>query len=117
MRLTLKTKVILLALVPVMLFALVLSGTAAKVLQSLAADEVAETRERLLQEKRSELQSYIQIAVGAVKSLYDNASQGDMASREQAIAILSKIKYGADGYFFLYDMTISGPAMGVVFTF
>ena len=106
MRLTLKTKVILLALVPVMLFALVLSGTAAKVLQSLAADEVAETRERLLQEKRSELQSYIQIAVGAVKSLYDNASQGDMASREQAIAILSKIKYGSDGYFFGHDSNV-----------
>ncbi|MGP0174183.1 methyl-accepting chemotaxis protein [Pseudomonas sp. NCHU5208] len=106
MRLTLKAKVILLALVPVMLFALVLSGTAAKVLQSLAADEVAETRERLLQEKRTELQNYIQIAVGAVKSLYDNASQGDMASREQAIAILSKIKYGTDGYFFAHDSNV-----------
>ena len=53
MRLTLKAKVILLALLPVILFALVLSGTAARVLQSLAADEVAETRERLLQQKRS----------------------------------------------------------------
>jgi len=41
MRLTLKAKVILLALVPVILFALVLSGTAARVLQNLAADEVA----------------------------------------------------------------------------
>ncbi|VXC43082.1 conserved hypothetical protein [Pseudomonas sp. 8Z] len=106
MRLTLKTKVILLALLPVILFALVLSGTAAKVLQSLAEGEVAETRERLLEGKRSELQSYIQIAVGAVKNLYDNASQGDMASREQAIAILSKIKYGSDGYFFGHDSNV-----------
>ena len=106
MRLTLKTKVILLALVPVILFALVLSGTAAKVLQSLAADEVAETRERLLQEKRSELEHYIQIAIGSVKGLYDVAAQGDMASREQAIAVLSKIKYGADGYFFGHDSNV-----------
>ncbi len=64
MRLTLKTKVILLALVPVILFALVLSGTAANVLQGLAAEEVADTRERLLQKKRSELEHYIQIALG-----------------------------------------------------
>lgn len=78
MRLTLKAKVILLALVPVILFALVLSGTAVRVLQSLAADEVAETRERLLQEKRSELEHYIQIALGSVKGLYDGAAQGDM---------------------------------------
>ncbi|WP_212631308.1 methyl-accepting chemotaxis protein [Pseudomonas sp. KB-10] len=106
MRLTLKTKVILLALVPVILFALVLSGTAARVLQSLAADEVAETRERLLQEKRSELEHYMQIALGSVKGLYDGAAQGDMASREQAIAILSKIKYGADGYFFGHDSNV-----------
>ena len=106
MRLTLKTKVILLALVPVILFALVLSGTAARVLQSLAADEVAETRERLLQEKRSELEHYIQIALGSVKGLYDGAAQGDMASREQAITILSKIKYGADGYFFGHDSNV-----------
>ncbi|MGF0337645.1 chemotaxis protein [Ectopseudomonas toyotomiensis] len=106
MRLTLKAKVILLALVPVILFALVLSGTAARVLQNLAADEVAETRERLLQEKRSELEHYIQIALGSVKGLYDGAAQGDMASRDQAIAILSKIKYGADGYFFGHDSNV-----------
>ncbi|XLY86376.1 methyl-accepting chemotaxis protein [Ectopseudomonas mendocina] len=106
MRLTLKTKVILLALVPVILFALVLSGTAANVLQGLAAEEVADTRERLLQEKRSELEHYIQIALGSVKELYDDAAQGDLASREQAIAILSKIKYGADGYFFAHDSNV-----------
>ncbi|UYP32267.1 methyl-accepting chemotaxis protein [Pseudomonas sp. Z8(2022)] len=106
MRLTLKSKVILLALVPVILFALVLSGTAARVLQNLAVDEVAETRERLLQEKRTELEHYIQIALGSVKGLYDSAAEGDMASREQAIAILSKIKYGADGYFFGHDSNV-----------
>jgi methyl-accepting chemotaxis protein len=106
MRLTLKSKVILLALVPVILFALVLSGTAARVLQNLAVDEVAETRERLLQEKRTELEHYIQIALGSVKGLYDSAAEGDMASREQAIAILSRIKYGADGYFFGHDSNV-----------
>jgi methyl-accepting chemotaxis protein len=106
MRLTLKMKVVLLALVPVVLFALVLSGAAAKVLQNLAAQEVEETRERLLQESRSELQHYVQIALGSVQVLYDSAAQGDMASREQAIAILSKIKFGKDGYFFGHDSNV-----------
>ena len=106
MRLTLKSKVVLLALVPVVLFALVLSGAAAKVLQNLAAQEVEETRERLLQESRNELQHYVQIALGSVQSLYDGAAQGDMASREQAIAILSKIKFGKDGYFFGHDSNV-----------
>jgi len=106
MRLTLKTKVMLLALVPVILFALVISGTAAKVLESLAAEEVAETRERLIAEKRSELQNYMQIATGAVNHLYQNAAPGDMASRDEAIAILSKIKFGQDGYFFGHDSNV-----------
>ncbi|MCZ4322694.1 methyl-accepting chemotaxis protein [Pseudomonas anguilliseptica] len=106
MRLTLKSKVVLLALIPVVLFALVLSGAAAKVLQNLAAQEVEETRERLLQESRNELQHYVQIALGSVQALYDGAAQGDMASREQAVAILSKIKFGKDGYFFGHDSNV-----------
>jgi methyl-accepting chemotaxis protein len=106
MRLTLKSKVVLLALIPVVLFALVLSGAAAKVLQNLAAQEVEETRERLLQESRNELQHYVQIALGSVQTLYDGAAQGDMASREQAVAILSKIKFGKDGYFFGHDSNV-----------
>ncbi len=106
MRLTLKAKVILLALVPVLLFAVVLSGAAAKVLYSLAEDEVTETRERLLDEKRNELQNYSAIAMGAVQSLYDAAPNGDLESRKQAIAILSKIKYGKDGYFFGHDSNV-----------
>ncbi|XBD31775.1 methyl-accepting chemotaxis protein [Pseudomonas anguilliseptica] len=106
MRLTLKSKVVLLALIPVVLFALVLSGAAAKVLQNLAAQEIEETRERLLQESRNELQHYVQIALGSVQTLYDGAAQGDMASREQAVAILSKIKFGKDGYFFGHDSNV-----------
>ncbi|MGB4074623.1 methyl-accepting chemotaxis protein [Pseudomonas sp.] len=106
MRLTLKSKVVLLALIPVLLFAVVLSGAAAKVLQSLAAQEIIETRERLLDESRNELEHYVQIALGSVQALYDQASPGDMASREQAIAVLSKIKFGKDGYFFGHDSNV-----------
>ncbi|MBD9483823.1 cache domain-containing protein [Pseudomonas sp. PDM14] len=106
MRLTLKTKVLLLALVPVILFALVLSGAAAKILLDLAEGEVKETRDRLMEESHKELQNYMQIALGSVQALYDQAAPGDTASREQAIAILSKIKYGKDGYFFGHDSNV-----------
>ncbi len=59
MRLTLKSKMLLLALLPVILFAIVLSGAAAKILLNLAEDEVKESRERLVQESRQELQHYM----------------------------------------------------------
>lgn len=106
MRMTLKSKVVLLALVPVILFALVLSGAAAKILNDLAEHELETTRERLMEESRTELRNYIQIAVGSVQTLYENASEGDMSSRAQAIAVLSKIKFGEDGYFFGHDSDV-----------
>lgn len=106
MRMTLKTKVLLLALVPVFLLALVLSGAVAKILYGMAEHEVNLTRERMIEESRSRLEDYIRIGVGAVSHLYDPAYPGDMASRAQAIAILSKIKFGADGYFFGHDSNV-----------
>ncbi|WP_019339592.1 methyl-accepting chemotaxis protein, partial [Stutzerimonas stutzeri] len=106
MRLTLKTKVLLLALVPVTLFALVLSGAAARILHGLADDELENTRERMLEESRVRLEDYIRIGVSSVAHLYEPAAPGDMASRAEAIAILSKIKFGKGGYFFGHDSDV-----------
>lgn len=106
MRLTLKTKVVLLALIPIVLFALVISGAAVKILQNLAEKEVAETRERLMQESRTLLENYSQIAIGSVQTLYEESAQGDMQKRALAIDILSKITYGEDGYFFGHDSNV-----------
>ena len=106
MQLTLKTKLLLLAVLPVLIFALVISGAADRILRSLAESEVSETRQRLLDESRQSLEHYMQIGLGSVQSLYDGAANGDPASRAQAIAILSKIKYGKDGYFFAHDSSV-----------
>ncbi len=106
MRLTLKIKVLLLALVPVTLFALVLSGAAAKILHGLADEELETTRERMIDDARTRLEDYMRIGVSSVAHLYEPAAQGDLASREEAIAILKKIKYGKDGYFFGHDSNV-----------
>lgn len=68
MRLTLKSKVLLLAMVPVLLFALVLSGGAVLILKKQADAEVKDTRERLLGDRRAELEHYVQIAMGSACS-------------------------------------------------
>jgi methyl-accepting chemotaxis protein len=104
--LSLKKKILLLALVPVLLFAVVLSGTASRVLLSMAEKEVAEARERLLQESRTRLVDYANIARSQLSPLYEQASEGDVQSRAQAVRLLSAIKYGEDGYFFGYDSDV-----------
>ncbi|UVL21945.1 methyl-accepting chemotaxis protein [Pseudomonas donghuensis] len=101
-----KTKILLLTLLPVMLFALVLGLSTRGTLQSQAEQEVAHTRERLLEDSRIRLKDYASIARTSVAELYDRAAPGDPSSRALAISRLSKVKYGDDGYFIGYDSQV-----------
>ncbi|MBP5078335.1 cache domain-containing protein [Pseudomonas chlororaphis] len=103
MRLSLKGKVLSLAVLPVLLFALVISLTTVVMLREQAQSEVDETRQRLLGEAKTTLQSYVEVALSTVKPLYDAAAPGDTAARAQVVKLLSNITYGKDGYFFGYD--------------
>nr|WP_166226076.1 methyl-accepting chemotaxis protein [Pseudomonas atagonensis] len=103
MRLSLKAKVLSLAVLPVLLFALVISLTTLFILQEQAHKEVEQTRERLLADAKATLQSYVAVAMTTIKPLYDAAAPGDAEARAQAIKLLSGIRYGKDGYFFGYD--------------
>ena len=103
MRLSLKAKVLSLAVLPVLLFALVISLTTVWILQDQADKEVEETRQRLLNDAKATLRSYVEVAMSAIKPLYDAAQPGDEAARAQVIKLLSNITYGTDGYFFGYD--------------
>jgi methyl-accepting chemotaxis protein len=62
MRLSLKAKVLSLAVVPVLLFAVVISLTTVWILQGQARNEVEETRQRLLNDAKATLQSYVEVA-------------------------------------------------------
>ncbi|WP_248747135.1 MULTISPECIES: methyl-accepting chemotaxis protein [unclassified Pseudomonas] len=106
MGLSLKAKVVSLAVLPVLLCALVISLTTVWMLQNQAKDEVEETRQRLLSESKTTLQNYVTQVMTAIKPLYDASAPGDMAARAQAVKLLSSIKYGKDGYFFGYDSQV-----------
>ena len=103
MRLSLKGKVLSVAIVPVVLFALIISLFTLYILRQQAAQEVQETRDRYLQDARTSLQNSVAIALGTVKPIYDAATPGDPAPRAQVIQMLSQVAYGTDGYFFGYD--------------
>ncbi|EJM91408.1 methyl-accepting chemotaxis protein [Pseudomonas sp. GM74] len=103
MRMSLKAKVLSLAVLPVLLFALVISLTTLFILQDQARKEVEQTRERLLSDAKATLQSYVAVAMTTIKPLYDAAAPGDEAARARVIKLLSSITYGKDGYFFGYD--------------
>ena len=103
MRLNLKAKVLSLAVLPVVLFALIISVSTVLMLREQAKREVEETRQHLLDEAKATLQSYVAVAIGTIKPMYDASASGDMDARAQVIKMLSQVKYAKDGYFFGYD--------------
>ncbi|RMV67221.1 Methyl-accepting chemotaxis protein [Pseudomonas caricapapayae] len=106
MRLSLKAKVLSLAVLPVLIFALVISATTVFMLHRQAEREVSDTRERLLSEAKATLQNYVAIAMTVIKPLYDAAPPGDETARATAIKLLSSVSYGKDGYIFGYDSQV-----------
>lgn len=101
--LRLRSKVLLLALVPILLLTLLLSTLAVFTLQQLADQQEAGTREKLTQDRRAEIKQYVDLAMNAIAPIYQASAANDMAAREQAVAVLKRLAYGAEGYFWGYD--------------
>ncbi|MGG2397740.1 methyl-accepting chemotaxis protein [Pseudomonas sp. SH1-B] len=111
-RLRLRTKVLLLALGPICLLTLLLSSIAMLVLGNLAGQQEQQTRAKLVADRKSEIEQYVQLAVKAIEPIYQASADGDMGAREQAVAVLKRLSYGADGYFWGYDTSIRRVLQG-----
>lgn len=98
----LRPKLILLALAPLLL---VLS-TIALMVNHQSAELAREQREVIepayLASKQDELRSYLTLARHAIAPLHDSG-RTDEAALSDAKAILHRLDYGDDGYFFAYD--------------
>ncbi len=103
MKLTVKSKLLCLAIIPALLFALILSGLASWMLQRSADQEMKDTREQLVERNRQVLKNYVDVALTTIKPLHDASAAGDMTARDKALELLKPMKYGEDGYFFGYD--------------
>ncbi|MEX3692183.1 cache domain-containing protein [Paraburkholderia sp. BR14263] len=109
----LKTKIFLLAVVP---FLAAIAGIGIGVRQQ--ATQLAQTQHATMQSaymssKEIELRHYVELATSAIAPLYaPEASASDAlpapdseADRQlAALAVLQKMDFGPDGYFFVYDM-------------
>ncbi|MEX3917780.1 cache domain-containing protein [Paraburkholderia sp. BR10872] len=109
----LKTKIFLLAVVP---FLAAIAGIGIGVRQQ--ATQLAQTQHATMQSaymssKEIELRHYVELATSAIAPLYapgENASDALPAPDSEAdrqlaaLAVLQKMDFGPDGYFFVYDM-------------
>ncbi|MBK3756601.1 methyl-accepting chemotaxis protein [Stutzerimonas frequens] len=101
--LRLRVKLLLLALGPILLLAILLSGVAVVELQDLADQQEAQTRASLIRDRRAELEHYVQLARNAIAPIYERSAEGDLQARAEAVALLERLTYGREGYFWGYD--------------
>lgn len=98
-----RQRIILLALVPLLLafaaiaFALRYQGNALTVQQH----DTVEAAYRA--SKETELRNYVKLGTQAIAALYDSG-RDDRETQDKAKAILEKMEFGEDGYFFIYDL-------------
>lgn len=105
-QLRLRSKVLLLALGPICLLTLLLSGIAMVVLDNLADEQEAQTRTRLVEVRKTELKHYVDLAMNAIAPLYEASAEGDMEARARAVEVLKRLAYGSEGYFWGYDAQV-----------
>ncbi|KVE28260.1 histidine kinase [Burkholderia singularis] len=103
----LKFKIFLLAIVP---FFVTIAAIGLGVRQQatvLARTQHATIETAYLSSKELELKHYVGLATSAIAPLYDagaDNARDDAQHRQQALAMLQKMEFGPDGYFFVYDL-------------
>ncbi|MBA1262761.1 methyl-accepting chemotaxis protein [Stutzerimonas stutzeri] len=101
--LRLRTKLLLLALGPILLLAILLSAISVQRLQLLAEEQEAQTRDSLIRDRQAELKHYVDIGYNAIKPIYEASAAMDLDARAKAVAVLQELNYGTEGYFWGYD--------------
>jgi len=99
----LKRKVLLLAVAPLLIAVIVIGALLMFETADLDSQQSRLLQESLLNSKREELRSYIGLAMSSIDFLY-GAGRDDEGAKESAKTILSGMRFGNDGYFFVYDM-------------
>jgi two-component system NarL family sensor kinase len=104
----LRTKILLLAILPLLASLALIALAVLQQERALAQREFAMVERAYMDARRSELHNYVVLAASTVMPLYERrhaAGQGDdAADREQALRLLASLDYGPDGYFFVYDL-------------
>ncbi len=109
---SLKNKILAAALIPAVAVAVIQGWHFITTLSHNAEAQVQELRDGLLQARKAELRNYMDLARSAVEHLYQGGTGGE-AARRQARNILRQLRFGDNGYVFVYEFDgtnlVTGP--------
>lgn len=100
----LKYKILLLGVVPLMVSLALIALAVQEQQRGLAERQRLQVRAAYMNAKELELRHYVALALSTISPLY-NSGRDDPQIRQQAMQQLANLDYGADGYFFVYDMS------------
>ncbi len=100
----LRWKVLLLAAVPLLLAMAAVVWTVRQQSDQLAHTQIAAVQPILLQARKDELAHFVRVGLRAIATLVEQ--QGDVAAaQQQALALLRRMDFDEDSYFFVYDQS------------
>ena len=103
LRLNYGQKLFLVATLPLVFAAVLISVIVTLESRQLAEREIRNLEDQLIAAKRDELKNYMSIARTAFVNIYGRAAPDDEAAKLAVTQILSAMLYGQDGYFFVFD--------------
>ena len=99
----LKAKLILLTLLPLLIVSASISWISLHQAKTLGEKEVEIFRDSLIKSKESALKDSVDLAFDAISHIYNDPNAIEAEAKEEVRTILTKLRYGSDGYFFAYD--------------
>ncbi|MBY7731187.1 cache domain-containing protein [Vibrio splendidus] len=99
----LKAKLILLTLLPLLLVTASISWISLHQTKTLGAKEVEIFRDSLIKSRENALKDTVDLAFDAIEHIYNDPDIKEAQAKTEVRSILSKLRYGSDGYFFAYD--------------
>ncbi|MEI8656158.1 methyl-accepting chemotaxis protein [Vibrio sp. Hal054] len=98
MNLTIRHRLYVLSFLPVIIVSIAMMLEASIEARRLSSDQITSAHEAMIEMKKAELRTYLEIADSALAPLKQTK-----ASREDAISLLRNVKFGDSGYLFGYD--------------
>ena len=99
----LQAKLILLSLLPLLLVTAITSWISIYQAQALGENEVKLFKEGLIQSKETALKDRVELVIGAISHIYNDPDLPQDVAQQQVKEIVDGLRFGKDGYFFVYD--------------
>jgi two-component system NarL family sensor kinase len=99
----LRHQILALAVLPLVLAITLITAFTTWQSTTLAQSSIDTFERNMLKAKETELLNLTNLALSAIKEVYDNAGVDDERAKERVRQILTSLDYGQDGYFFVYD--------------